>query len=168
MTVLDLGGWPHTWRIAPVKPAHVTMINLEFAPCDEPWLELRLGDACDPPVAGHFDLVFSNSLIEHVGGHWRRAKLAEAIHQLSDCHWVQTPYRYFPIEPHWLAPGMQFLPVNLRTRLARHWPLGHMGREESVLDVELLSMTEMCHYFPRSQIWRECFGGLTKSLVAIR
>ena len=22
---------------------------------------------------------------------------------------MQTPYRYFPIEPHWIAPGMQFL-----------------------------------------------------------
>ena len=29
---------------------------------------------------------------------------------------VQTPYRYFPVEPHWLFPGLQFLPMGLRAR----------------------------------------------------
>ena len=27
---------------------------------------------------------------------------------------VQIPYRYFPIEPHWLFPGLQFLPQRAR------------------------------------------------------
>lgn len=53
-----------------------------------------------------------NSPLEHVGGgHERRLRFAESVHALADRHRVQTPYRYFPIKPHWLAPGMQFLPV---------------------------------------------------------
>ena len=31
---------------------------------------------------------------------------------------MQTPYRYFPIEPHWLFPGMQFLPLPVRWSIA--------------------------------------------------
>lgn len=68
---------------------------------------------------------------------------------------MQTPYRYFPVEPHWVAPGMQFLPVKARAVMARQWPLGHMGPDEIVLDVELVSATELKHYFPHSLIWHE-------------
>ncbi len=39
--------------------------------------------------------------------------------------WVQTPYRYFPIEPHWIFPGFQFLPLSARTEISRRWPLGN-------------------------------------------
>ena len=64
-----------------------------------------------PMAAGapmSYDVVFSNSLLEHVGGHAQRAALAREVRSLAPRHWVQTPYRYFPLEPHWLFPGMQF------------------------------------------------------------
>jgi len=68
---------------------------------------------------------------------------------------------------------MQFLPVALRTAISRRWPLGHFGDVDAaemvseVLQIDLLSLTEMTHYFPDSIIWREKVAGLTKSLVAI-
>jgi hypothetical protein len=62
------------------------------------------GDACQAAdalakagVDTSFELVFSNPLIEHVGGHARRSKLARQVHQLAPPHWVQTPYPYFPL-----------------------------------------------------------------------
>jgi hypothetical protein len=67
-------------------------------------------------------------VIEHVGGHQRRIDLVDAIHRLGDHHWVQTPYRYFLIEAHTLFPGLQFLPIGLRARAARVWPVGNMLR----------------------------------------
>lgn len=51
-----------------------------------------------------FGLVYSNSLIEHLGGHARRAAFAEQVRSLAPRHWVQTPYRYSLIKPHWLVP----------------------------------------------------------------
>ena len=77
----------------------------------------KIGDACDPvgAVGGRsFDLVYSNSVIEHVGGHQRRELFAQAVRDLAPSHWVQTPYRYFPLEPFWLFSAFQFLPLPSR------------------------------------------------------
>jgi hypothetical protein len=176
MRVLDLGGLPDFWRKSAVRPAHVTTVNLLPAEAGEPWVVHVVGDACAPEgLSGkEFDLVVSNSLLEHVGGYARRRQLADVIHGYAERHWVQTPYRYFPIEPHWAFPGLQFLPVSARAAAVRRWPLGHAaigGRAEStdaVLATELLSLTEMRLLFPDSDIWHEKAAGLTKSLVAVR
>jgi hypothetical protein len=176
MRVLDLGGLPDFWRKSAVRPAHVTTVNLLPAEAGEPWVDHVVGDACAPEgLSGkEFDLVVSNSLLEHVGGYARRRQLADVIHGYAERHWVQTPYRYFPIEPHWAFPGLQFLPVPARAAAVRRWPFGHAaigGRAEStdaVLATELLSLTEMRLLFPDSDIWHEKAAGLTKSLVAVR
>lgn len=179
MRVLDLGGAPPHWTSAPegVRPKHVTTLNLAAFTAEEPWIEHVIGDACHPPthiMGEQFDLVFSNSLLEHVGGHARREAFADVVHALADHHWVQTPYRYFPIEPHWLFPGMQFLPFRARRALSLRWPYGHIQTDtieaahERVSEVELIDATQMRGYFPRSTIWRERFLGITKSLVAVR
>ncbi|MGW0504237.1 methyltransferase domain-containing protein [Micromonospora sp. NPDC003241] len=178
MHVIDLGGRLGTWTRAAVRPARVHVVNLERPAVDVPeWAEVDQADACDLPahITGRrYDLVFSNSVLEHVGGHERRLRFAEAVHTLAERHWVQTPYRYFPIEPHWIAPGMQFLPVRLRTAVARRWPLGHKATHthdaaiHQVLWTELLDRSQMRHYFPQSRILVERVGGLPKSLIAVR
>ena len=181
MAVVDLGGTAESWRRAPVRPKHVTVVNLlEPGKADEPWLQPILGDACNAQDAlkafgapVKFDLVFSNSLIEHVGGHATRMDLAREVHALAPYHWVQTPYRYFPVEPHWLCPMMQFLPVSARASIARWWPLAHSrassrsDAEQEVMWIELLGITELAAYFPSSNIVRERIAGLTKSISAV-
>ncbi|MBU8816909.1 methyltransferase type 11 [Mycolicibacterium goodii] len=182
MNLLDLGGTTQTWHRSPVKPRKITVLNL-FEPGEsdgESILAVK-GDACkatttlaDAGVDTEFDIVFSNSLIEHVGGHARRCELATEIDGLAPRHWVQTPYRYFPVEPHWLFPGMQFMPVAARVHVAKRWPLVHTRPEsieqarDAVLWTELLSVTEMRDYFPGSTLLRERALGMTKSLIAVR
>ena len=164
------------WLTAPVRPAAVTTVNLEPVPEDEPGLRHVVGDACDPAaIRGEsFDLVVSNSLLEHVGGFAKRLQLAEVIQSFGPRHWVQTPYRYFPIEPHWACPGLQFLPVAARAGVVRQWRFGHARTTDhdasvnAVLWTDLLSLTEMRLLFPDSGIWREKALGLTKSIVAVR
>jgi hypothetical protein len=178
MQVLDLGGTIEAWRRAPVRPRRVVVLNLEVEDDQEPpdWASHVQGDACAPPEAvsgAQYDLVFSNAVLEHVGGHSARQRFAETVYRLADRHWIQTPYRYFPIEPHWLFPGFQFLPVSTRALLARRWPLVHTPPTDehdalnAALWVELISQTEMAYYFPDSRILRERFVGLTKSLIAV-
>jgi hypothetical protein len=177
MKVLDLGGTMQWWQRAPVRPAHVTLVNLDTSGAEAPWLTAIAGDAChaDELVAGQsFDLVFSNSLIEHVGGHKARSALGEVIRTLAPRYLVQTPYRYFPIEPHWLFPGMQFMPLPVRRAIAPRWPLGHThGWTPSqafneVMFTELIGATEMRVYFPDGELYWERFFGLPKSMIAIR
>ena len=178
MSVIDLGGSVESWRRAPVRPKHVHVVNLEDQPGEVPdWAEVDHGDACALPDrvrSRRYDLAFSNSVIEHVGGHERRLRFAETVRGLADSYWVQTPYRYFPIEPHWIAPGMQFLPVRARAALARRWPLAKVragdlrGALDGVLSTELVDRTQLRYYFPDSAIRAERLAGLPKSLIAIR
>jgi hypothetical protein len=87
---------------------------------------------------------------------------------------VQTPYRYFPVEPHFLFPGFQFLPLKARAALVQRWPLVHTrpgdhdAAVSAALHVELLGRTELEALFPDSEIVSEKLAGLTKSLVAVR
>lgn len=120
-----------------------------------------MGDACDLPVrlrAQHFDLVYSNSVLEHVGGFARRCAFAETARGLGEHLWVQTPYRYFPLEPHWLFPFFQLLPLALRAQVTLRWPIGHYGRlrdyDQAVrwsASIERLTVTELAYQFPDSE-----------------
>lgn len=182
LRVVDLGGTVEWWRRAPIRPREVVVINLyEPGDSDTPGLRPVHGDACqarsaldESGVDAAFDLVFSNSLLEHVGGHVNRVALAREVRALAPRHWVQTPYRYFPVEPHWVFPMMQFLPVAMRTRVARDWPLSHTPSAtsaealEEVQWTELIGVTELRGYFPESKVVTERMAGLVKSIVAVK
>ena len=175
MRVLDLGGTPSFWRASPVRPERVTLVNTNrHLHADEEWLELRVADACEPGLdSERFDLVVSNSVLEHVGGAERRKQLADVVISLSERYWVQTPNRNFPIEPHWLFPGFQFLPFEAKVLVTQTWPFGHRrtrrrrDAERLVRGVELIDATEMRRLFPQADLWIERFAGLPKSLVAV-
>ncbi|MFF8600934.1 class I SAM-dependent methyltransferase [Streptomyces sp. NPDC015232] len=178
MRVIDLGGTADNWLRSPLRPKHVHLVNLEAHPAELPdWISAEIADVTAPEIPdrlGSFDLVVSNSTIEHVGGPSQRRRFVTAIEKLAPLHWVQTPYRYFPVEPHFLAPGFQFLPLAAQAKLVRHWPLTHSrpGNPEEAMDavinIELLTRAEMRYLFPRSVILSERVAGLTKSLTAVR
>lgn len=88
MRVVDLGGRASSWMQAPIQPAHVVVYNLgDFIPDVPTWIEQREGDACNLALLKpreQFDLVYSNSLLEHVGGHYRRRQFADSVHKPGD------------------------------------------------------------------------------------
>ena len=154
------------------------VVNLKPPPEQFPaWIRADQADACNLPAhiaGGSYDLVYSNSVIEHVGGHAQRIRFADAVHKLADRHWVRTPYRYFPVEPHWLFPGFQFLPLTVRAEISHLWPLAHSPSSShaeglrAALGTELLSRAEMTFYFPSSSLRSERLLGLVKSLIAVK
>lgn len=171
MRVLDLGGTPRFWHAAPLRPRHVTILNLLPEPADEDWIDSREGDAT-AGVEGEYDLVFSNSLIEHLP-EGDRLRFADVVAAAAPRHWIQTPNRHFPVEPHWLFPGAQYLSQGSRRWLAHNWPASNfVGQSEATIESEvrnirLLTAPELAELFPASEIWRERLGPLTKSLVAV-
>lgn len=178
MTVIDLGGTVSSWRRAPVRPKKVIVLSFEPEGADGlDWVESHYADACHLPdhlLGLRADLVYSNAVLEHVGGAERRQRFADSVHLFADHHWVQTPYRYFPIEPHWLFPGFQFLPVSTRVAISRRWSLVHTPNRDrqaavdNVLSVELIGLTEFRNLFPTSRIVSERAAGLIKSIIAVR
>jgi hypothetical protein len=87
--------------------------------------------------------------------------VAAEIRRVAARWFVQTPNRWFPIEPHVLLPGYQFLPEALQRRLA---PLGASGDYERI---RMLDARELQGLFPDASILRERVGPFTKSLMAV-
>lgn len=180
--VLDLGGTLGSWEQSPVMPCELTILNLDSAGQGETRIggsTVRhiAGDACNLPSAieaDRFDLVFSNSVIEHVGGHYRRHAFAETVRKAAPRCWVQTPYRYFPIEPHFVFPGAQFLPLSARSLLPQKWPLSfcrstdRQGAVRATQEIELVSITDMRAYFPDADVLLERIIGIPKSIIVVR
>lgn len=140
--------------------ADITGLDAEDRP-GYPGREFVQGDARLLPFDDDaFDVAYSNSLVEHLDPA-DRPRFAAEVRRVARRYWVQTPNRYFPIEPHVLLPGFQFLPEGARRRL---WRLGMpRGPYERI---ELLGAAELAQLFPEALILRERFAGLTKSLIA--
>ncbi len=176
--ILDVGGTQLFWKTMGVtRPSDVSVVLLNLTPVatDLPGFESVTGDATSMPqyADGAFDVVFSNSVIEHVGDFAQQRRMADEVRRVGKRYFVQTPNRYFPIEPHFLFPFFQFLPVRLRLFLAFRFRLGWYGAvgdravvEEAVRSIRLLSAREVRRLFPGATIYRERFCGLTKSFVA--
>lgn len=108
-----------------------------------PGIRYVQGDACALPFAdGEFDIVFSNAVVEHVGGRDRqRAMVAEAV-RVGRRVFVTTPNRRFPIEVHTRLPLVHWLPDALSHRVYR--ALGKGFATEN----HLLSSRALASLFP--------------------
>jgi len=122
-----------------------------------------------------FDIVFSNSVIEHLGEFGDMQSMARGIKRVGKRYFVQTPNLYFPIEPHFIFPFFQFIPASIKVYLVRHFDLGWIGRvpdrrlaEKEVKSIKLLSKSQLRALFPDAKFYHERFCGLTKSLVAYK
>lgn len=143
-------------------PGRVTGVDRRDRP-DYPGERFVRADARSLPFADlEFDVAYSNSLIEHLPPADRRRVAAE-MSRAGRRLFVQTPNRWFPIEPHALLPFVHWLPRPLGRRL---WRLGVTG--EPFDDISLLSVRDLRRLFPDAEIVRERLGPLTKSLIAVR
>jgi SAM-dependent methyltransferase len=175
--ILDVGGTPEFWsRALEGAPARWTIVVLNLARprTINPAVTLLRGDACRLPFAdGTFDVVFSNSVIEHVGTLEDQCRMANEIQRVGRRFFVQTPNRYFPIEPHFLLPLGQFLPKSFVAALLQRTNLGTIQRRPDpdlaraiVDEIRLLTLAEVRQVFPSATLYKERFAGLTKSFVA--
>jgi methyltransferase family protein len=174
-SIVDVGGYDFNWTLAPAKP-RVVLVNIE----DEAWQRGRFrkvqGDGRNLAFGDNsFHIAYSNSVIEHVG-HWEdQVAFANEIRRVAPRYFVQTPYKWFFIEPHLIAPFVHFLPRRIKRRLVRRctiWGLVTKPDQRAVdafLDyIRLLDKREMKTLFPEADIIEEKFFGLTKSLIAVR
>ncbi len=110
-TVLDVGGTPDTWTGLKARP-RVTLLNMPRAGVGrDDGFDCVGADGCRLPFADRtFDVVFSNSVIEHVGSADRQKEFADEIRRVGRAYWVQTPNFWFPVEAHLLTPAVHWLP----------------------------------------------------------
>jgi len=177
LSILDVGGLPNFWErmgFTDQPGIHITLLNIHDEHLAHRHFTAMIGDATDMSnIADQaFDVVFSNSVIEHVGCFAQQRKMAQEVQRVGKRYFLQTPNYCFPIEPHFLFPGFQWLPLWTRTFLITHFNLGWVKRisdpEEARTLVEttrLLRRRELHELFPTAELYEERLFHLTKSFV---
>ena len=178
--ILDVGGTPFNWEFLEARP-RVTIVNLPYSVgAWDPRFTCVFGDGRRLPFADQsFDIVFSNSVIEHVGDWESQRQFAAEVARVGRAYWVQTPNRGFPVEPHMMTPFLHYLPKAWQAAITRRftvWALIERPSEDRwkfyiehyLRDIRLLDAGEMQQLFPGAEIVRERLGGMTKALIGLK
>ncbi|MBW0161169.1 MAG: methyltransferase domain-containing protein [Sediminibacterium sp.] len=175
ISILDIGGTLAFWEGMGFSEdgVTITLLNLEVQHPLKPCFISITGDATALDFDDQsFDIVFSNSVIEHLYTFEQQQKMATEVQRVGKTYFIQTPNYWFPIEPHWVFPFFQYLPFNWRVWLTQHFPLGHIPRqnerseaERQVREIRLMTKAELQSIFPKAQLYRERFLFFTKSFV---
>lgn len=178
-SVLDVGGTWGWWKMMEVSTKDITIVNLDTHHEREvlaAGYKFSSANGCDLPYADkQFQLAFSNSVIEHVGGVREQKLFAKEIMRCGRNIYVQTPNRWFPIEPHLMAPLIHWLPYPVFRRMVRWFSIwGWVTRptqkevDDFLATIRLLTRSEVEAFFPGCDIQDEKFLGMTKSFVIIK
>lgn len=182
--IIDLGGEASYWHLFDVdflkaSNVHITLVNPGGV--DDVWdtdlFTVVDGDATYLPQYGDnsFDLVHSNSVIEHVGDWVRMEAFAEECRRLAPRYYVQTPYFWFPVEPHFSSLFFHWKSEQSRARALMKRSHGFSQKAADVgaamRDVQharLLDKNQFRFLYDDAIHHDEKVGPLTKSLIAIR
>ncbi len=181
VNILDVGGTENFWvqmGFIERKDIQLTILNIteqEISAVDN--ITFIKGDATDLGMFPNksFDMVFSNSVIEHIPGTENRKKMAEEINRVSKRYFVQTPNYYFPFEPHFLLPCFQYFPLRIKLFLLKRFNMGWFTKckdDNEAMELlefnQLLKFRELKTCFPGCRIIPEKFLFLNKSFIAIK
>ena len=127
----------------------IGMLNLEYRFLNEKYLSV-FKDI-------EFDFVFSNSVIEHLKTIERQRLFATEVQCIGRGYAIQTPNKFFFIEPQFMFPYANQLPFFMKKLLHRYWPLRPFGIEHLYIAEELrpLSVTDMSRFFPRALLLKK-------------
>ncbi|HYG22958.1 MAG TPA: methyltransferase domain-containing protein [Verrucomicrobiae bacterium] len=175
--ILDLGGYPCNWESVPIL-SPITFLNTEYPPgwqVNSGRFRSEIGNGCAMPFADQsFDIVYSNSVIEHVGSFEDQRRFSAEINRVGKRVFLQTPNRWFFLEPHFLAPFVHWLPWPMAKRLIQHVSLRGLMRSGDNKDLKALAdelrfvrKAELRRFFPNAAIHHERWLGMTKSFIAM-
>lgn len=174
--ILDIGGTVAFWVLQNCQNRNdldITVLNLEVKEDSYPNIKPVVGNALDLSCYkdGEFDVVFSNSVIEHLYTKEHQKKMAQEAVRVGKHYFIQTPNRHFPIEPHYKFPLFQYLPRGLqlylmtKTKLINGITYPRRYSEEMLKEIRLLTKLEFMRLFPNSKLFIERFFGLPKSFI---
>jgi hypothetical protein len=179
--ILDVGGsakyWSRYGKGLDWTRVSVCSVNRTAEPVTMPGFESLAGDArrLDQFADQSFDIVHSNSVIEHVGKWDDMVAMANEVRRLAPHYFVQTPYFWFPIEPHARFVFFHWLPESWRYRIILRRRCGFWEQQpdvgKAVIQVQSASMLDkrqMQFLFPDADISFERLMGFPKSIIAIR
>lgn len=177
ITILDVGGTEFFWDMVGFtgdKNFKITLLNLYKVETKYANIKSVKGDGryMEQFKDNEFDIVFSNSVIEHVGKFKEQKKMAKEMQRVGKRYFLQAPSFYSPIEPHFFFPFFQFLPLEIKILLLRNFDLGaykvtpEKEKAKKILEsINLPTKSELSKMFPESKIRKEKIFGFTYSYI---
>lgn len=177
LRILDVGGTGYFWEnstLPKLKQIEIVLLNLHEEEIHHPTIRSVRGDAIAMPEFEDksFDLVFSNSVIEHVYTLENQRKMADEIMRVGHKYFIQTPNRRFPIEAHYALPYAQYMPkkfiyyILTETKMSRLNKWKPADAQQYLDEIRLLDENQLRQLFPQAEIYKEKLGGLVKSFAA--
>ena len=176
-TILDIGGNVYDWGNVPIA-SQITVLNVAETDSSAEYparFSYKQGDGRQLPFPDQsFDIVYSNSVIEHLRTAEDQRRFAHEALRVGRNVFVQTPNRWFPVEPHFVTLFFHYLPKRLQRFFLPRLSFRALFRsgddanlQQLFEELRLLSVGEMKQLFSPCKIQRERLLGLTKSLIAI-
>ena len=145
------------------KPERFNDFNKEF-----PGVKLLFGDGKKLEFSDNcFDIVFSNAVIEHVGGGENQKCFIQEIIRVGKRAFISTPNYRFPLEAHTLIPFAHWFPLKIR-----FWIYKRLGRGywADVNHLNLLTERLFLSLFPagiKVKIYKQRILGIASNLIAV-
>ncbi len=176
VSILDLGGKINFWEnrgLSGNKNFQITIINLTLETSPYSNIETKIGNVLELKnfKNNSFDIVFSNSVIEHLYTFENQKKMAKEVLRIGKKHIIQTPNKYFFIEPHYIIPFFQFIPKKIQLKILTKTKISRLKKwdekfaKQYVNEIRLMKQKELNEIFPNSNIYYEKFLGMTKSFT---
>lgn len=182
-SVLDVGGRPFLWDLLKseygIKPKYLVLLNTPSENTIVPSADykIKIADGRRLPYENKsFDLVFSNSVIEHVGDSADMARFASECDRVGRGLYIQTPNRWFPLEAHFGAAFIHWLPrawyqklsfISMRYFCALNNSTEQKHFKQEFDTTRLLSFRQLQRFFPDKKIVAEKVLGLAKSFTVV-
>ena len=173
LNILDIGGTLEFWvnsgflaDLLQIKEINITLLNIKEYQSNHPNIKTAIGDATNLKQFrdGEFDIVFSNSVIEHLFTYENQLLMSAEIKRISKRFFIHTPNKYFPIEPHFQFPLFQFLPLSIKVILIRNFKLGWRNKAatkeqavKTVTEIRLLGKKNSINCFQIPKYTRRNF-----------
>jgi hypothetical protein len=187
--LVDLGGtvsfW-EDWGLAAQPQLSVTIVNDHHSDKTHEHDALRLAnlsrlraDVMTLTAAdlAEYDVIFSNSLIEHLPGEQAQRRLAQAIIDSGRPYFMQTPNKRSPLDPHFPRPYVPFFATYPRPVQARLLSWSALGSGQAAPSFEAalarlqhyhpLTRGDVRHLFPQARVVMERPLGVPMSIIAM-
>ena len=189
LKIIDLGGsamfWEYWWPVQEEDGFEITLINNHDVDQTQkmrqptmPFIRNVNRDATTVTEQefARYDLVFSNSFLEHLDGWQTQKALAERVVASGRPYFHQVPNKLSPVDPHHpFAPYFALLPYELRVRILTVSAFAPGSHRVSLADARRwqdrycpLGLSDMRRLFPDGEFHVERPMGVPMSILAYR
>ncbi len=167
LQLIDSYLWKRNISAVNISPQYVANIKKQY-----PQINAVVADACELPWPNkHFDIVYSNAVIEHIGNFERQKRMINEIMRVGKRWFLATPNRWYPFEFHLRLPFVTWLPGNAYLLIARIIYYNHTYKKytlgNNATELRLMTSKELKSCFKDSRIIKQRVTFMPEVLIVV-